>query len=432
MSASLQPGPVRRLGVLAGAALATVAFVFLAIPNLLQWARVAGDGNPASTDYLAFAAGGQLAREAPARLYDLAAQRHVEQALAADAPCCPVFRPFVNPPHLAVAYGALGAHGFRAGYVATALVNLLLVGGLLIAVHELARPLSTALRGLLVTGTAASGPVAVALYQGGPSVVAALGVTLAVVGDRRRGALLTAAGLLAASTKPHLLVLPLLWLVLRGRWRALAHFAGLGAATIVVTLPLIGVGPWLRYPGALLHYSDPTSGLDVDPRYWWNLVGSLPVLGVDHRAGWLGRAGWLAFALGLVLMAGLVVLARRGRVAAGQASLAAALLALGVLVVPHANPHDALVIGPAFALSLLHTGSGGVARARGTSLLVLALLWPVVSTAAVLTDQHGAFAHLPVVFMALLVAVTACGVTARRSPIDQAGFVGPLDERRAA
>jgi hypothetical protein len=128
------------------------------------------------------------------------------------------------------------------------------------------------------------------------------------------------------------------------------------------------------------------------------------MFGVDHRAAWLGRAGWVAFALAAATLA--VVVRRRGGLAPSQAPIAAALLCLGILGVPHANPHDALVIAPAFALALLAVGAEGRDRTRRVSVVVLALLWPLVSNAAVLTDQHGAFAHLPVAFMAMLAAVS--------------------------
>jgi alpha-1,2-mannosyltransferase len=107
-----------------------------------------------------------------------------------------------------------------------------------------------------------------------------------------------------------------LWFVLTGRWRAALWGVGAVLALALLTLPLTGLEPWLRYPQAVMNLGAPADVTDaLAPATW--LTGVLP----------------FAIARGIVLGVGLIVVAWAALRVEERASYAIA-VAVSVLVAP--------------------------------------------------------------------------------------------------
>jgi hypothetical protein len=88
----------------------------------------------------------------------------------------------------------------------------------------------------------------------------------------------------------------LLWLALRGRWRAVGWAVSAALALALVTLPITGLEPWAQYPTVLVNMSAPIdTSAALSPVTWL-----APLLGFDV-AKWLV---WGLVALAVVWLAG--------------------------------------------------------------------------------------------------------------------------------
>lgn len=354
--------------------LLTLLHVFLAVNNIGSWLNVTARDRMERTDYVSLAVAGELARQHGDALYDAAAQAEVQARFdprpEADA------RPFSNPPFVAAAARLLTAGGFDAGYVALGLLNTSAVVALSVLLARAARTMSTLWRTALVCGALGSVAVANAMAEGAVSVVVALGIALVLLGDDRGDDRLIAAGLILAAIKPHIAVVPFAVLVARRQWRPLWQAAVAGAVLVLPTLFSPGVGAWLRYPAALLSAGGSDSAATEHAEHWWNAASVIYRFFPSEVAG---PTAWALFIVGFGL---LLHTARHGR-------WPLPLLMIGSLVViPHANPHDAIWFPIAFAL-LWPRWASHAGAARRSAMLALVLSWPAVSLLCLVYADEG-------------------------------------------
>jgi alpha-1,2-mannosyltransferase len=149
----------------------------------------------------------------------------------------------------------------------------------------------------------------------------------------------------------------LLWFVLTGRWRAAAWALGAAAVLALLTLPITGLEPWLRYPQVILNLGTPANTTDaLAPSLW--LSALMPAL--------LARALVIVVGLGLVAWSALRLDERAsyGLVVAASVLLAPSLFQhyLAIMVLP-------LLLG----LRLAGDGSPAARLALGASYLAM---WP--------------------------------------------------------
>lgn len=394
-----------------GRAPAIVAWLLVALhlPALAfawaAWNVPAGEGKGSLTDFGSWYTAGQIVRAGEgSNLYDFSLQQHVQQAederVGESAP----FRPFVNPPHVAVVMAPMSWLDGNTAYVLWSMANLALLACFALVTAWLLRAEPFAWRVAGAAATACGGAVSVAMLEGALSILCALGLVALVVGTVRERHGLAALGFVAAAAKPHFLILPVLAIVLQGRWRLLGRLALAGSGLVAVTALVVGPSPWLRYPVALLRYGGPGANAPEFASYWWNVAGVVRRLGGPLVAETVSPLGWITFAASIALVA----LAAR-RVPQGDPSASTGLFGLALLAsivfAAHANPQDAVVVMVVFA-ALRGAGILGGRRGPGAVLLAVAYCWPMVSQFALFARNTRAGVA------AVLLLLVACGALA--------------------
>lgn len=343
----------------------------IALGATTGWVRSLDDRPEVTKDFVSLAVAGRLTATEPEHLYDLDRQHELQHELAgADA----VDRPFANPPFVATYARALTGGGLRTGYTILNITTLAGVAVISALVARAAAPLRLLVRANFVVGTVGSIAVASTLGEGAISMFAALGIALLVVGVRAGDDTLAGLGLALSATKPHLAILPTLLLLARHAHRALGRGVAFGVLIAAPSLLTPGIGSWLRYPAVLLGVGGPDSAAADYSHYWWNLASVLHHVAPD-AGGIITSVSWLAFLGGL---AAAVVLHRRRPERADIVSL----LVLGIIMSPHANPHDTLWLPLAFALVRSEASWSRRGLAQRTLLTTLALTWPVLGLLA--------------------------------------------------
>ncbi len=407
------------------------------------WIAIAGDGHGADTDFGAWFFAGRIVADGEGdRLYDLSLQQELQHAGSARDGSTP-FRPFVNPPHAAAAMQPLAALDGNTAYVVWNVVNIALLLGLAWATASVLRNEPLAWRLVGAAATAGGGAVTVALIEGSLGVICGVGLAAVVVGtvEQRHG--VVAAGVVAASVKPHFLLLVLLVLLVQRRWAPLWRAAVAVTAVAAATVPLVGLDAWLRYPAALLAYGGPTAEAPELAGRWWNVAGAV-VAGTGGAASDLaGPLGWTTFVASVVVVAIVAWRHRRAdpaRVGGGAApqwgAPAAASTTVGLLTAAvfasivfaaHANPQDTVVVPFLAALvwsSLRHDRPVLEGRARQVFGLA-AVAWPFASQLAALSPGSP-LGTAAVVVLLTMVGALGVGLVATPSPLRRAPMVAAV------
>lgn len=218
-------------------------------------------------------------------------------------------------------------------------------------------------------------PLSMHLWQGQTALLLLLGFALAWAVWKQGRELWAGVALALCTIKPTLLIVPLLVLLWKGRWRTLAGLAGGAAVLALPTLPLVGLRGWWDF-----------IRMTVSSLGWSDVYGNFP--GAMHN--------WRAFALQLLgpgaaataLLAALTLLSLaalawvwRGpwQPKASRFPLQIAVLILVTLLTsPHLNSHDLvlwLLAGPLIGFARPAPGP----RWLLLSLLLLGTAAPAVS-----------------------------------------------------
>lgn len=312
---------VRRLALLAVVATFLVADIGLA--------REIFEVQPLGIDFAPIWSGVRIALERPGEMYDFAAvTRDQDWLLGAFGKV----RPFVYPPSSAPIFLPFALMGFWVAYPAF----MLTTGGLLLwSTWRLSHRVTALLLVLMLP------PVWWSVLVGQVTFLVG-GLVLMALSLRSRPIL---AGVLlgvAAAVKPQLLVLFPLALALEGRWRMLAAATGAGGALCVLSLAMLGVGPWLDWLAALPRFS----ALIGDDRLL--LAGVITPTGALVRLGVAGPA--LVAAQVLFWAAGPAVVWWAFTRATSPLQRLAALVGGSLLLAPYAMGYEFAILAPAAAV----------------------------------------------------------------------------------
>ena len=371
-------------------------------------ALIVNDGSK-SADYTAFMTGWTVVLDGRGHdLYDVATQAEVQRRLLGGLSFEAGLNPFNNPPHLVVPFLPLALLPLLPSYVAWGVIQLGLLAWL---GWRLVTRVATDWRGservLLVVAMLAMPSLVITLFQGSLSLVvtvAMLEAFLALRDGRERTA---AVALVAASLKPQVVV-AIGAAVLGGRrWRVVAWGLGLLALTVVLATLLMGVGIWPAYFRFLGDYVGSFDILSVRPSVMWNLRGTIAMLVGPERAA--AQADAINTISLVVWVAGLVGIAawwarRAWEPTSARFQLGFALtLVVGMLLSPHLNPHDGLLLVPAGALAY-----GAIREERSGpafgALLVAAPFLVLLANPISANDVGGTLVRVPVVIMLVMVA----------------------------
>jgi hypothetical protein len=363
-----------------------------------------------ATDFTVFYTGWSLVLSDPAHTYDVDAQRRVQGEIMGSRRFKGGVMTFYYPPHAALALAPFAKLGFQNAF---RLWTALQLGCLLVLVRwlwGLAGLRERLDRWVLATAVLAFTPVLYTLQIGQLSIA----MTLALVGfwrafDRRCD---WQAGLwlLVLTTKPHLLIVPLLLLVASRRWRPCTWAALWGAPLLIAATLVLGPRVWLDYPAHVKVLENFVAGGSHD--HMLNLRGFITrLVGPDHDAT-IFRICAAAFALGCVAIYRLL----RGFAARGAVPPVAfgAAVAVGLPVAMHLHFQDAIVWAVPLVVFAAHLG---VATSEGRRFASFALAWPILYVVTLAAER--ASGRLLLVPPPLVLAVILAGWMLRSLSVER-------------
>lgn len=313
-------------------------------------------------DFVAHYTGGWLAGS-PERLYDIEAQRALQLEWLAD----PTFLDlYLSPPHVAPFYAPFARLPLGAAMAAWVLFSGLCLGLAYAILRRDALPIKRSHERLFVLFALAFQPLQALLGGGQDTAVTILlwagGIHLAL---GRRDAL---AGLVLGlgAFKPQLFLLPLLYLVVRSRWRAVAGVVASASALGALGLLLHGLDGYRAWVAILRSQTYLLGTRQASLSKMHSIVASIEALLPPGRAS---IAWWVGHAIMAIVAAATLRVARRMRSPRHVWSL---LVVATVLVSPHLFTYDlSLLLVPALLL-LGERWSRAMTRA---ALAVAALTW---------------------------------------------------------
>ena len=410
----------RRRLLAIGVRLAVVAgFVVFAAYVGLWIALIVGDGSK-SADYTAFMTGWTIVLDGRGHdLYDVPTQVQVQRQLLGGLSFEAGLNPFNNPPHLVLPFVPLALLPLLPSYLVWGGVQLALLTWLVWRLlTEVAPDWQPAERVLLVAATVAMPSLAITLFQGALSLlitVAVLEAFLALRAGRERTA---AAWLVLASLKPQVVVAIGAAVVGGRRWRVVGWgFLFLGVTAVAATV-VMGVGIWQSYARFLGDYVGGFDVLSVRPAVMWNLRGTITMLAgptwASAHAEAINAVALVVWIVGL----GAIALAWSRRAwdpRSVQYQLGFALtIVVGMLISPHLNPHDGLLLVPAGALAYGAIRKRPSGRAFG-ALLVAAPFLILLGNPISANDVNGTLIRVPVVIMVVMVGWIAISLAGSRT-----------------
>lgn len=300
-------------------------------------------------DFRSFYTSGVMVRTQPHALYDLAAQKQVQDALVSreNLPL-----PFAHPSYEALFYAPFSFGGYRTDYLLFLIANVLMLA----AVFFLSRPL---FEGIIPGLQPRPGlmfflfiPVVIAIWQGQDSILFLL-LFCCAWRQLHLGKERSAGVLLALCLFRFQLAIPLaiFFAVRRGRRFAVGFLAG-GAAVAVLCFALLGVDGVVSMLQLMRTFSLSSDhgtlaqqAMAVHPLAMPNLYGLI------HAAGGSHLSSPVAFGLTVGLSAALFLWSLdRARRAPDEATAFGIAILCSVLVSQHLYMHDASLLLPAFAL----------------------------------------------------------------------------------
>jgi alpha-1,2-mannosyltransferase len=343
------PAVALRLAVVAG-------LVVFAIYLGLWFSLILSDGSKAA-DYTAFMTGWTIVLGGRGdHLYDIATQMEVQRRLLGGLTFEAGLNPFNNPPHLVLPFVPLALLPLLPSYLVWGVIQLGLVtwlGWRLLT--QVAIDWGRSERTLLIVALLAMPPLVITFFQGALSLlvsVATLEAFIALRAGRDRAA---SVWLVVVSLKPQVAVALGAAVLGARRRRVVAWGLGIVAATAALATLVMGVGIWSAYARFLGDYVGSFDVLSVRPSVMWNVRGTIAMLVGPERVA--TQADAINSVALVVWVVGLAVLAlwwsrRRWDPTSKPYQLGFALTVLvGMLISPHLNPHDGLLLVPAGALA---------------------------------------------------------------------------------
>ena len=407
------PAVALRLAIIAG------LVVFAAYIGLWM-ALIVNDGSK-SADYTAFMTGWTIVLDGRGHdLYDVPTQIEVQRRLLGGLSFEAGLNPFNNPPHLVLPFVPLAILPLLPSYIVWGVIQLGLLAWLgWRLLTQVATGWRRSERTLLVVAMLATPPLVITLFQGSLSLLVSVAMLEAFIALRAGRDRTAAAWLVVASLKPQVVV-AIAAAVLGGRrWRVIAWGLGFLAATVILATLVMGAGIWPAYARFLGDYVGSFDVLSVRPAVMWNVRGTITMLVGPERAGTQASAintiALVVWLLGLVGI-GLWWSRRTWVPASARFQLGFALtLVLGMLLSPHLNPHDGLLLVPAGALAYGAIRQDPSGPAFGALLFAAPFL--ILATNPISANAvDGTPIRVPVVIMLVMVAWMSIALS--RSPQD--------------
>lgn len=348
---ALPPSP-RPAGLSLAFRLALVVNLGLAVTWLVGWTRLANEGAFWQADFSMLYTGWRMVLEGDrARLYDLDRQLEVQRRLVPERGTDAGLLPFNYPPHAAVPAAALGLLPRDAAFYTWAGVNLMVLGLILRRLVALCLDRPACL--LLVVTVLAFPPTYMTFQLGQLSLFVLLcqvEFTRALYTRRSdHGAL----SLVLGTVKPQLMLAPPALLLGGRHWRTLALAACFFALWAAVTTVTLGVGSWIDWLRIVVHSARQAGDLGIAPAGMYNLKalflgvfgeGRLALVNLLSAAALAG--GWLS----MVWLWG----GSADPTSPDFAPRLALSLVVALLIDPHVNPSDVVVLVLPATLFLAH------------------------------------------------------------------------------
>jgi hypothetical protein len=263
-------------------------------------------------------------------VYDLEAQRSAQATVAAPFGGQP-FLPDIYPPLFILARAWLAALPIGLAYAAWLLLNATVLFAALVLLTEAAGLRGRRRAAALLAG-AGSAPAVIDLWQGQAAGFVLLGIGLAAwLLTRRR--FTAGAALTITLVKPHTVVALVALPFTRGWWRTALALAISTVLVAAVSIALIGPGASVHYLQLVGGYAGSTDSADAVQRYTLTVRAPLAAAGMP---------GWAQLAvLGLLLLA---VLAATDLVAGPPLRDVAAATTASLVMAPHLNSHDLVLL----------------------------------------------------------------------------------------
>jgi hypothetical protein len=405
------PAVAVRVAIVAG------LVVFAAYVGL--WLALILHDGAKQADYTAFMTGWTIVLDGRGHdLYDVPTQIEVQRRLLGGLSFEAGLNPFNNPPHLVLPFVPLAILPLLPSYLVWGVIQLALLAWLAWRLlTEVAANWRGTERVLLVVAMLAMPPLVITLLQGALSLlvtVAMLEAFIALRAGRERAA---AIWLVVASLKPQVVVAIGAAVLGARRWRVVTWGLGLLAATALVATLVMGPGIWPSYARFLGDYVGSFDVLSVRPAVMWNLRGTLTMLAGPERAATeadtINTLALVAWVVGLVGI-GIWWWRETWAPASPRFQLGFALtLLIGLLLSPHLNPHDGLMLVPAGALAYGVVREWRWGPAFGALLFATPFLVLVTNPISA-NDVGGTPIRVPVVIMLVMAAWIA--VALRRVP----------------
>jgi hypothetical protein len=360
-----------------------------------------------AADYTAFMTGWTIVLDGRGRdLYDVATQVEVQRRLLGGLSFAAGLNPFNNPPHLVLPFVPLATLPLFPSFLAWSLIQLGLLAWLAWRLlTQIANEWRPAERVLMIVALLAMPPLEISFLQGALSLLITVAVLEAFIALRAGRDRAAAVWLVVVSLKPQVAV-AIGAAVLGGRrWRVVAWGLGLLAVTAILATVVMGVGIWPAYARFLGDYVGSFDVLSVRPSVMWNLRGTIAMLLGPERAA--AQAGAINTVAVLAWIAGLIGIAiwwarRDWDAGSTRFQLGFALtLIVGMLLSPHLNPHDGLLLVPAGALAYGAVRTERLGPAFG-ALLVAAPFIVLLTNPDSANDTSGTLIRVPVVIMLVM------------------------------
>ena len=345
------------------------------------------------SDYVAFFTGWSILRDGQgSTLYDLDQQvKYQKQIVGTDGPALPYrLLPFINPPHAALLFMPLAYLSFTAAAYVFLVINALVAVWIARRLWQFAAAWSETSRLLLISTFLTTEVFWYGLATRTMTLIVMAALIEYFLALRRQQYTRAAIWLLVGSFKPQLVLLPALIPLAQRRWRLIAVAASLGLLIALGISAYLGFGIWREYFRTLREVSlhGQQYGANV------LLMNNLHML--FERGLWpaaVTPAVYFALACGIV---GTLLMWR----STDQFDLRFAItILLGILVAPHLNYQDTILIFLPAAIAYEHARRPQlrIENVFGLGILVYTFLppllifsgsrvlrwtWPVVSIVA--------------------------------------------------
>ena len=331
-----------------------------------------GTSSELREDFVAFYSAGRLVRDGLGdTIYQPEVVAQVEEALLGRPAGRHGGLAFMNPPFVAGLFQPFTVLSYGTAQAVWFGVSALVVAASLALLWPDLRKLRRRWALAFALASLASFPVFSSLVYGQLSSLVLLSWVVSYRLSRQGREVPAGLALAASLIKPQLAIVPALYLLATGRWRALGGFAAGAAALVGLSVALTGADVvFVGYPAFLiesLQWQEEFGVNRIDMFGWRSfLIRTLPASGEAVRLA-------LTVALSIATLAAALVVWRRRR---GRDELWAPILALAastILVSPHVHTHDLQILMLPAALLAAQRRDGVAVAAAGLLLFAIPL-----------------------------------------------------------